>query len=439
MSVSIDIRSETAPLSLIVTSRPGPEFEAMVPENLERYRPGPDHQPVTNPDYLLFDDLVLLSALQREHDQLTSILKAVTGHEGHVDFRWLLASALSAQDAREEVIGATIALERELYAASDTEARRIRDALEALDATRLAEALITGRAPHTANSLLKWPAPNVLFARDLIVAMGDALVLTHAAEPGRRRDMTLMRAVARHHSLFADIPLIDLADEGPIRDASGPIATVEGGDVQVLSSKVVLIGVGLRTTMSAVERLAPKLFERGIEVVIACEMPRRRAAMHIDTLFTRIDDHRCLIYPPLVTDPEGQGIRIHRLTPKGTREVGRDLLAALKHEGIPLEPVFCGGKDPVAQAREQWSDGANAFALAPGVIICYGRNERTLRELNRAGYEIMSPERFIPNAMSYVDDESRHVAITLEGHELVRGRGGPRCLTMPLRRMHSVS
>ena len=377
---------------------------------------------------------MLLSALQREHDQLTRILGAVTGHESQVDFRWLLASTLSDAEARSEVIDATIELEEELYGADKAHALTMQRALEALDATRLAEALISGRAPHSSAPILKWPAPNVLFARDLAVALGDALVLTHAAEPGRRRDMTLMRTVVRHHSLFSAIPRIDLAEDGALRDAEGPIATIEGGDVQVLSPEVVLIGVGLRTTMEAVKRLAPKLFKRGVEVVLACEMPRRRAAMHIDTLFTRIDEGRCLIYPPMVSDPEGQGIRIHRFTPEGQCDAGRDLLAALKDVGVALEPVFCGGDDPIAQAREQWSDGANAFALAPGVIVCYGRNERTLRELNRVGYEVLSPERFVPNAMSYVHNDERHVVVTLEGHELVRGRGGPRCLTMPLRR-----
>ena len=434
MTVRVDVKSEISPLEMVVTSRPGAEFQAMLPENLERYRPDATGRPVRNPDYLLFDDLVLLSALQREHDQLIRVLSAVTGDEGQVDFRWLLASTLSNDEARDQVIEEVIALERTLYGADEARCRQAQEGLEQLDATRLAEAIISGRVPHSGAELLRWPAPNVLFARDLVVAIGDALVLTHAAEPARRRDMTLMRTVARHHPLLRDIPHIDLASDGPVRDADGPVATLEGGDVQVLSDDVVLIGVGLRTTMAAVERLAPKLFARGVSVVLACEMPRRRAAMHIDTLFTRIDEGRCLIFPPLVTDPANQGIRIHRLTPKGRAVAGESLLDALSEVGVPLEPIFCGGDDPIAQAREQWSDGANAFALAPGVIVCYARNERTLRALNRVGYEVQTPDQFAPNAMSYVHDPRRKVAIALEGHELVRGRGGPRCLTMPLRR-----
>ena len=100
---------------------------------------------------------------------------------------------------------------------------------------------------------------------------------------------------------------------------------------------------------------------------------------------------------------------------------------------LGLLAAACGGDDPVMQRREQWSDGANAFALAPGVIVSYGRNERTLRELNRHGYEVVDPDRFIKNALYYIHAK-RKVVVALEGHELVRGRGGPRCLTMPLRR-----
>ncbi|MGM0577251.1 MAG: arginine deiminase family protein [Myxococcota bacterium] len=434
MTVAVDVRSEIDPLELVVTSAPGREFDHMVPDNLERYRPGPDGVPRENPDYLLFDDLVLLSALQREHAELVSVLRAVVGPRGHVDFRWLLASTLGRPEARREAIEGSLALERETYDASEEVCRASRDVLEGLDATRLAEALIEGHVPNERIRVLSWPLPNTLFARDLAAAVGDAIVLTYGAEPARRRDMLLMRTITRHHPLFRDVPRIDIAEDGPVRPEDGPPASLEGGDVQVVDDGVVLVGVGIRTTLAAVERLAPRLLARGFRTVLACEMPRRRASMHIDTLFTRIDRDHCLVYPPMVRDPDAVGARLHRFTERGRRDAGSDLLAALAEEGVSLEAIPCGGEDPVHQAREQWSDGANAFALAPGVIVSYGRNERTLRELNAVGYEIVEPERFASNAMLYMSHPDRRVAVALGGHELVRGRGGPRCLTLPLRR-----
>lgn len=440
MNVSVDVRSEIGPLELVVTSAPGREFEHMVPENLERYRPGPDGRPAPNPDYLLFDDLVLLSALQEEHAALVAVLRAVTGPAGQVDFRWLLASTLGVPEARREAIDGSLELEKRLYGAVARESKRAREVLEHLDATRLADALVTGRereAMPGAAPLLRWPIPNTLFARDLAAAAGDAIVLTYAAEPARRRDMLLMRAILRHHPLLRDVPRIDLAEDGPIRPEGEEPATLEGGDVQVLSEDVVLVGVGIRTTLSAVRRLAPRLHARGFGTVLAVEIPRRRAAMHVDTLFTRIDQGHALVYPPLVAGLPGSDpppLRIHRFTEDGVEPAGHDLFGALAEAGLPLEPVFCGGRDPVTQDREQWSDGANAFALAPGVIVSYGRNEATLRELNDLGYEIVLPDHFVRNARLYVRDPDRKVAVALAGHELVRGRGGPRCLTLPLRR-----
>jgi arginine deiminase len=413
----------------------------MVPENLERYRPGPGGVAVPNPDYLLFEDLVLLSELQAEHAAFTSVLRAVTGEEGQVDFRWLLASALSVADARQEAIDGALELERRLYGTDEAARNEARGVLERLDATRLAEALVTGREPQGLRRLLRWPIPNTLFTRDLAAVVGDAFVLTYAAEPARRRDMLLMRVVLRHHPLLKDVPRIDVAEDGPIREEGREPATIEGGDVQVVSERIVLVGVGMRTTMTAVRRLAPRLFARGVEAVLACEMPRRRAAMHIDTLFTRIDEGTCLVWPPLLeahargaTAGDQPPTALRLLTPDGERPVEGDLLRALASLGLPLEPVLGGGRDPVTQAREQWSDGANAFALAPGVIVSYGRNEATLRELNDAGYEIVTPERFVRNARLYVRGSPRKVVVALTGHELVRGRGGPRCLTLPLRR-----
>ncbi len=433
MTPTVNVSSELAALSLIVTSPPGPEFDLMVPDNLERYRRDEaSGRLIDSPDYLLFDDLVLLSQMQVEHRQLVDVVSAVTGANNHLTWRSLLVETLSDAEARHQAIDRTLALEARLYHASSARRDAVRVALEELDAPRLTQAFTTGRHPYDNRPLFCWPAPNALFARDLAAVVGDAVVMTYAAEPARGREMLLSRLILQHHRLFNGVDKLDVGVAG--RGRLGHC--IEGGDIQVLSPQVVLVGIGIRTTLAAVERLAPMLFERGVKVVLGFELPRRRAAMHIDTLFTHIDQEHCLIYPPLVEHPERLGARVHRFTPDGVEDAGPALLPALEAAGIPLRPVYCGGDDPIAQAREQWSDGANAFALAPGVIVTYGRNPHTLRELNRVGYEVVSAERFVENALYYISHD-RRVAVALRGHELVRGRGGPRCLTQPLARAPS--
>jgi len=425
----ITVESEIAPLELIVTSPPGPEFDLMVPDNLEPYRLSDSGAHEPNPDYLLFDDLVLLPAMQDEHRALVEVIAAVTGPRGHFTWRELLVATLDDASVCEEVVARSLELEASLYPRSAASHDHARGVLLSLDAPRLADALICGRDPFDLQPLFRWPAPNALFARDLWAVVGDAAIMTYAAEPARGREMLLSRMILRHHHLFSDLPTLDIGVDGRGR----PGHAIEGGDIEVLDDRVVLIGVGVRTTLAAVEAVAPLLFERGFEVVLAYEMPLRRASMHIDTLFTRIDEGHCLIYPPLVERPQQLGARVHVLTPEDRREASGGLLEILDDHGIPLTPVYCGGDDPIHQAREQWSDGANAFALAPGVIVCYARNRRTLRELNAAGYQVVSPGRFVDNALYYVQ-HGHKVAVALPGHELVRGRGGPRCLTLPLRR-----
>jgi arginine deiminase len=425
----IGVRSETSPLELIVTSPPGGEFDLMLPENLERQRTAPDGSAFPSPDYLLFDDLVLLSALQREHRTLVDVIQAVTGEEGHLTWRQLLIETLGLADARREAIAETLHLEVSIYKQGAVNLAASRTSLERLDAPRLAWAFVSGRDPFDKRPIFTWPIPNALFARDLAAVAGKSLIATYAAEPARVREMVLTRIILKHHRRFRDIDRIDVGDEGRFV----PGVTLEGGDVQVLDPRVAVVGIGIRTSRLAVERLAKELLTRDFEVVFGVELPRNRGAMHLDTLMTRIDDDHALVYPPLVTAPASVGARVTRFTSRGTKDAGPSLLQALAEVGVVLSPVFCGGHDPITQAREQWSDGANAFALAPGVIVLYARNTATLRELNRAGYEVVTPEMFIANAL-YSIGARRRIVVALPGHELVRGRGGPRCLTLPLRR-----
>lgn len=426
--MKVQIQSEVGVLETIVTSPPGSEFDWMLPENLHPIRSGP-HGVEPNPDYLLFDDLVLLRQLKKEHQQLTSILESVTGRRHHITFRELVKTTLLVEEARSEALDSALEIEERFYTDDPKQLKDKSDRLRALDSVHLAEVLITGRDRFTGEAILKWPAPNTMFARDLMVGVGNSLVLSWARKPARMREMVLARLIATHHPLFKNTPVIDVWRSG---DTSEDVA-LEGGDVLVLSEDVVVIGTGSRTTVRAAERLAESLFEQGVGAVLIVEIPAGRSAMHIDTLATRIDEEQILIFPPLVLDPQGYGMAVHTLLSDGSRTHGIDFLAALRDVGLDLKPVFCGGDDPVAQRREQWSDGANAFALAPGVIVAYARNEHTLAELGKSGYRILQPETFIENASFFVGGGAKAVVV-LKGSELVRGRGGPRCLTLPLAR-----
>jgi len=174
--------------------------------------------------------------------------------------------------------------------------------------------------------------------------------------------------------------------------------------------------------------------------VIVVIMPANPTAIHLDMLFTQVDRELCLVYPPSFVGPERMTILHRTKSGAGVREQ-HDLFAALKEVGLPMTPVHAGGARRLSQEREQWASGCNALALAPGVIVTYARNEETLRQLGAAGFAITPSNGFLENPASRLAGspdsppaDSRRLAITLEGGELVRGGGGARCMTLPILR-----
>ncbi len=430
-AADLGIASEIGSLQGCILSSPGLEFDAMVPGHIA---PLVEQEGSwqANPHYLLFDDLVQLDHLQSEHAELRAVVAAVTGPRGCLDLRALLVQTLMQAEARAQVIDEVLRLEVQC-GPLQRPWQQLHEALAGLDPVALAEALMTGLDPLDGAPLLATPAPNLLFARDVWAVVGDAILLGYPRSRARKRDGVLARAVARFHPLLRGHALLDVRGgaEGISDGELSDMRCLEGGDVMVVRADVVLIGLGERTPLQGATRAAQLLHARGVRHVLGVGLPMARATMHLDTVLTWIEPGRALAYLPALQTGEGARA-VYDLLDDG-RPIDGSLMHILGRLDAAPELVPCGGSDVRAAAREQWSDGANAFCLGPGRIVLYGRNTETLRVLNRLGYEVLTPAQLCANAALLCSGERRWV-VALAGSELSRGRGGPRCLTLPLRR-----
>lgn len=416
------IPDECSRLTACALFAPGDELDRMLPRHLEAHVAARGRLR-DNPDYLLFDDLVLLPLLQSEHAELAAIVRAVTGPAACLDIRAMLGEVLADDAVARTVLDEVLDDER----LDVIQRHQAGKALHAVRGPRLAEALVQGVAPGTVAPILPGPAPNLLFARDLWAPIGRHVALGWHRHPARRRDGILSRAIVRHHPQFADALLLDLRQHA----AQPADVCLEGGDVLVADAKLVLVGFGPRTTERAA-RLLASLLPADV-AVLGVRLPLRRATMHLDTLLTFIDSRAILAFLPAFSPSSRAEDRCEVIDLRTGAPLGCNLPAILGERLWGLQVVACGDDDPQAAEREQWTDGANAVCLAPGRVVLYRRNAKTLRALNRAGYEVMTPQQFIANADLLLQGE-RRLVVAVGGSELSRGRGGPRCLTLPVGR-----
>jgi len=302
----------------------------------------------------------------------------------------------------------------------------------------LAMQLIQG-TPKKPDSLEKYlkpsryaipPLPNTFFTRDATMCVNDRVVIGSMAYRARAAEAMLLKAVFKYHPRIESSGFYFDGTSNPDSEV-----TIEGGDLLVLREDLVVVGYSERTSVAGIDRLMRAIASQGpVTDFIVVEIPKTRATIHLDMIFTMVDRDKCVVFPPLITGNRrcrafhcrfgsGDSARIEEYP---------DVLSALAAQGIELSPIACGGRDSFHQEREQWASGANFFAFGPGRILGYKHNMYTLEALSSAGFEVLDASALL-GGQAELPAEGR-VVVSIDGAELSRGGGGCRCMTMPLAR-----
>ncbi|MFC7373724.1 MULTISPECIES: arginine deiminase [unclassified Brachybacterium] len=399
------VHDEISPLRRVILHEPGAELERLTPDTRERF---------------LFDEVLWRDRARSQHREFSALLR----REGVevLELSELLTDLLEVPEVRSDLLHRAL----DPTVLGDIAVQDLTEALGEMPSAALGEVLIAGITvaelrglgvtPRSIalqrmgeEHLVLDPLPNHLFTRDSSAWIGDVAAVSPMRRSARRRESLHLEAIYRHHPRFAGA-------SGPRRvvgSGGAGAATVEGGDVMMLSPRVVALGLSERTSAVGVERLAGDLLEDGtVDRVIAIALPHRRSMMHLDTVTTVVDHDSMLRHGPLGP------LETFEIERPGDRLISRsraaDEMDSVLARGLGVDAlrVLSAPLDPYTAAREQWDDGCNVLALAPGRVVAYERAAATNDYLRAQGIEVLE----------------------FAGDELGRGRGGPRCMSCPVAR-----
>jgi len=407
----IKMDSEIGALNAVMVHRPGREIENMTPASAAE---------------VLYDDILNLQLAEREHDQLTGVLRRVADV---YEFEDLLSDALGDERMKGLLIDELV----NLYSCEE-----LSQELKDMEDAELAAQLFQG-TPMRKDSLEKYlsplrhaipPLPNAFFTRDAVMAVNESVIIGSMAFKPRFAEALLLKAIFKYHP--------SIQSDGFYFDGTTSTSekiTIEGGDLLVLRDDLIMIGYSERTTARGIDTLMRAIAGKGgVQNFVVVQLPKSRATIHLDMIFTMVDRDSCVVFPPLITG-------LHRCRAFHVnyeqRQVKRiveypGVLEALRTQGLDLKPISCGGDIELRQEREQWSSGANFFAMAPGHIMGFEHNQATAEELSSHGFRIVTADQVISEEASLEPGQS--TLVTMHGSELSRGGGGCRCMTMPLNR-----
>ncbi|WP_330409814.1 arginine deiminase, partial [Romboutsia maritimum] len=402
IAMGIRVTSEIKPLKKVLLHKPGEEIENLTPEYLER---------------LLFDDIPFLEVAQKEHDAFAEILRnngveVVYLHELAAEViadpqikeqfinQFIDEAGVKSEAVRKDVYNYLMSFKTNEELVRKTMAGINKNELPAIEKKSLID-FVDDEYPFVTD-----PMPNLYFTRDPFASIGNGISLNKMYSVTRNRETIYADYIFKYHKEYKDTARLYNRDYD---------FHIEGGDILNLNEKTLAIGISQRTEAQAIEKIAERIFfeteGNQIETILAFNIPNSRAYMHLDTVFTQVDYDKFTIHPQI----EGP-LEIFELTKgeKGQVNLVQETMTLQeilsKHLKCDVKLIRCGGGDYVISQREQWNDGSNTLCIKPGEVVVYSRNYVTNKVLEEYGVKI-------------------HV---MPSSELSRGRGGPRCMSMPL-------